>query len=207
MKNKKIEDRWMGLFSSVDNSSIVKEGLRQLVARYSETHRHYHTLHHVNACLEQLNEVVDYIVDPFNIESAIWFHDVIYDPKRDDNEDMSAKYAKASLESIGLSSNVIAQIEHLILLTKHPSNPITSDEKYLIDIDLSTLAANEELYDSYELSIRKEYAFVPDLLYKAGRKKILNAFSNLDRIYRTDYFYEKYESRARKNIDRALLMI
>jgi predicted metal-dependent HD superfamily phosphohydrolase len=201
MKFERLEKRWVEFFGLVNESAIVKEAFNDLVSRYSERHRHYHRLEHVNACLELLDEISDSIANLFNIEAAIWFHDVIYDPEKKDNEEKSAKYAKAFLESIGLNS---LEIEHLILLTKHPSSPVTSDEKYLIDIDLSILGANEELYDSYELWIREEYAPIPNFLYRKGRKEVLNSFVKLDSIYQTEYFYKKYEIQARQNIDHAI---
>lgn len=116
-------------------------------------------------------------LDKIFVEVALWFHDIIYDPKKNDNEKMSSEYAKAFLESINLAPDVISKIEHLIALTKHPSCPETCDEKYIIDIDLAILGLNKEHYDSYESSIRKEYGFVPTILYKRGRKKIKRRFS------------------------------
>ncbi len=107
---------------------------------------------------------------------------------------MSSEYAKAFLGAINMAPDVISQIEHLVVLTKHPSLPETNDEKYLIDIDLAILAAKKEDYDRYESCIRREYQFVPSFLYKRGRKKILMSFAESDRIYWTDLFYNKYES-------------
>jgi len=201
----RLENRWVELFGSTHDIAVVKETFKTLTSRYSEKHRYYHTLSHINACLNLLDEVTNFIVEPFNVEVAIWFHDVIYNPKRNNNEEMSAKYAKAFLESVKLDSVDIRNIERLILLTKHPSSPETNDEKYLMDIDLSILGADDDLYDSYESWIRKEYASVPYFLYKRGRKKALNSFVESGNIYKTDYFHEKYEIQARKNIDRALL--
>ncbi len=199
-----LKKRWVGLFDSDKDSAIIKVAFNNLVSRYTETHRYYHRLEHVIACLALVDEISDSISHLLNVELAIWFHDVIYDPNKSDNEEMSAKYAKAFLESIKLSSCEIEKIEHLIRLTKHPSSPVTSDEKYLIDIDLSILGANDQLYDSYEVWIRKEYALIPNFLYSKGRKKLLNSFVKLDNIYQTAYFYEKYEIQARQNINRAL---
>jgi len=150
------------------------------------------------------DEIADSITKPFDIEVAIWFHDAIYYPMKNDNEKMSSNYAKVFLESIRLDSIKIREIEHLILLTKHPSTPITSDEKYLIDIDLSILGTKCKIYNNYELQIREEYILVPDSLYIEGRKKVLNSFVKLDNIFQTKYFYEKYETKARQNINLAL---
>ncbi|MCP3887437.1 MAG: hypothetical protein GY702_00990 [Desulfobulbaceae bacterium] len=205
MEIERLEYRWMELFSfTSETGNTIQNGFQKLVDRYSEKHRHYHTLHHVNACLKHLDEIAGRIVDLKTVEIALWFHDIIYDPKRNDNEKKSAEYAKAFLGSVNLASDVILKIVHLVALTKHPSNPETNDEKYLIDIDLAILAANKERYDRYESSIRKEYGFVPSFLYKKGRKKILMSFAKSDRIYSSEYFYEKYENQARRNIKRAM---
>jgi len=205
MEIESLENRWMKRFSCTNKTeTIIRNGLKQLTARYSEKHRHYHTLQHVDACMKHLDEIADHIVDLKAVEIALWFHDIIYDPKRNDNEKRSAEYAETFLASVDLPSEEISKITHLILLTKHPSHPATNDEKYLIDIDLAIIGANEQRYDQYESSIRKEYGFVPSLLYKKERRKLLMSFAKSDRIYLTEYFYEKYENQARLNIDRAM---
>jgi predicted metal-dependent HD superfamily phosphohydrolase len=201
----KLEHRWVELFSSTSvNKSTIHNGFQELVVRYSEKHRHYHNLSHINSCLEHLDEISDRIIDLEAIEISLLFHDVIYDPRRNDNEKMSSEYAKAFLGSIDLAFDKILKIGDLITLTKHPSFPETDDEKYMIDIDLAILAANKDSYDQYESSIRREYEFVPRSLYKNGRKKVLMSFEKSDRIYRTKYFYDKYENQARRNIKRAI---
>src|ERR1700727_965137 len=62
--------------------SLFGEVLR---AAYTEPWRHYHTLEHVGACLEALDSalegsgVLESVKE--NVELALWFHDVVYDPK------------------------------------------------------------------------------------------------------------------------------
>lgn len=205
MEIRRLENRWMDLFSfASETGNTIQKGFQKLVDRYSEKHRYYHNLNHVDDCLKHLDEIVDRIIDYRTVEVALWFHDIIYDPMKNDNEKMSSQYAKAFLESVNLASDVISKIEHLVALTKHPTFPETNDEKFLVDIDLTILAANKEHYDHYESCIRKEYGFVPSSLYKRGRKKILMSFAKSDRIYWTDHFYKKYENQARGNIERAM---
>lgn len=201
---KNLENRWCSLFQMVENQKLVKQGFDNLVSKYSEEHRYYHTLCHVENCLNQIDLLADYISDKFCIEVAIWFHDVIYSPEQGDNEELSADYAQEFLESIELEQDQIHKIIDLILLTKHPSKPITSDEKYLIDIDLSILGADEDKYNIYESWIRKEYVHVPDDEFKLGRKKVLSSFIESDYLYCSDYFRERYEAQARQNIVCAL---
>ncbi|MEJ2158265.1 MAG: hypothetical protein P8X96_23305 [Desulfobacteraceae bacterium] len=200
----RLKARWMGLFEPFAANCNLESGLDELVGRYAESHRHYHNLDHISGCLDAFDRIAGRLADPFAIETAIWFHDVVYDPKSGKNEERSAAYANAFLASAGVDPANISEIGRLIRLTRHPSNPVTDDEKYLIDIDLSTLGAEREQYDRYEEMIRKEYAYVPNLLYKKGRRELLKAFLNCKPIYRTLYFRERLEVQARSNIERAL---
>ena len=204
LDNGKLETRWMGLFKPFAETGYLETGLDGLVGRYSEPHRHYHNLNHVRQSLDAFDRIVDDLTDPFTIEAAIWFHDVVYEPKSSKNEARSAEYASDFLSPTKLSANVISEIDHLIRLTRQPADPSTEDEKYLIDIDLSTLGAGRELYDRYEAMIRKEYAYVPEQLYRKGRKALLSTFLDGEHIYRTRYFRERFEAQARANIGRAL---
>jgi predicted metal-dependent HD superfamily phosphohydrolase len=40
----------------------------------------------------------------------------------------------------------------------------------------------------------------PDFLYKPGRRKVLTHFLEMERIFKSDHFYQKYEEQARKNL-------
>ena len=80
-----------------------------------------------------------------------------------------------------------------------------SDTNYFMDADLAILGADDDLYNLYTRQIRKEYKFYPDLLYKPGRRKVLQHFLQMDSIYKTSYFKDKYEWQARKNIKRELM--
>jgi len=204
MQTDQLKNRWITLFASYGEAALTQDTFDDLAKRYAEKHRYYHTLRHVDTCLTLLGEVVSLVSDLFSVETAIWFHDLIYNPLRNDNEVMSAAYAKCFLKSIKVPDHEIAKIERLILLTKHPSNPLTEDEKYLIDIDLSILGADVVLYDQYEKWIRQEYAYVSDVLFRKGRGEVLRSFLAQEYIYHTDYFRQKLEKRARENLECAL---
>ena len=90
------------------------------------------------------------------------------------------------------------------MLTKHPSQPVSSDEKYLIDIDLAILGSSREEYKLYTEQIRKEYSFVPMEAYKTGRKNLLSSFLQEDFIYSTEYFQVKLEEQAKVNLRKEL---
>ncbi|MCP3899617.1 MAG: hypothetical protein GY707_07885 [Desulfobacteraceae bacterium] len=202
--NRTLKRRWFDLFETLTEDTFIEEGFSELTHKYSEKHRHYHNINHIQECLTTLDRINTHVSDTFSLEVSIWFHDVIYDPKNSKNEKLSAQFAKSFLINTSIDRKTIQRIEHLINLTKHPSKPQKSDEKYLIDIDLMILGSNFELFREYEINIRKEYSFVPYFLFKKGRMKLLNAFLNSQRIYHTDYFFNNYEDQARINLKTAL---
>ena len=194
-----MKKRWLQLFNH--NPKTMIEMYQTFIYFYTEPSRYYHTLNHIKTSLILFDEVKNQINDPFCIEIAIWFHDIIYNPQKNNNEVLSAQQARLFLQKIAIKSH---KIEQLILLTQHPANPITEDEKYLIDIDLAILGSDPEIFEKYHQAIRKEYDFIPFELYQQKRKLVLKGFLNQNRLYQTDYFFNKFETQARENIKNQL---
>ena len=92
----------------------------------------------------------------------------------------------------------------LVLVTRHDGEPKTPDEALLSDIDLAILGAGPKRFDEYETQVRAEYRHVPTALYRPGRRKVLNGFLERPRIYHTEWFRERYEAQARRNLERSL---
>lgn len=205
MEQQILQNRWCALFSGSFNAhhnpTIVVEAFQSLVSKYSERHRFYHSINHIYSCLEHFDTVISLVNNQFAVEVAIWLHDIIYNPKSNKNEGECAKYAKNLLLFLDCDKNDIALIEKLINLTKHPSHPSTSDEKFLLDIDLSILGAKPEVFDKYEENVRKEYSFVPRFLFSRGRKKLLLSFVRQEWIFQTGHFRNNFEEQARQNLE------
>jgi len=199
----KLKLRWLSLFDSTEQLGVVS-ALNVIVQRYGEKHRHYHTLAHVMACLDQLDSVRDKLDAPRSVELALWFHDVIYNTRETNNEALSAEFAREVLNTIGEGREVIEKVSNMIAVTKHPSMPGTEDEKYLVDIDLSILGSPVNAYRQYAEQIRQEYSHVPDDSYKKGRACVLETFLKQESIYHTVFFRNKYERAARENIQAEL---
>ena len=90
----------------------------------------------------------------------------------------------------------------MILATKdHSGKNLSYDAKLFLDMDLAILGMNEEIYKEYSQAIRREYAWVPESMYRKGRKKVLKSFVERERIYFTDEMKARYEAQARKNIN------
>jgi predicted metal-dependent HD superfamily phosphohydrolase len=176
----------------------------QLAAAYSQPHRRYHAISHVEHCLQQLAEDWQYAVHPNEVRWALLFHDAVYDPRREDNEARSADWACRVMEELQRPEDEKARVRALIMATAHASEPRTADEALLLDIDLSILGAGEAAFDEYDRSIRAEYEWVPQEHYRQARARVLQSFLDRERIYSTVVYRQRYERPARANLQRAL---
>jgi predicted metal-dependent HD superfamily phosphohydrolase len=71
---------------------LIGETLRAELARaYQAPDRHYHDLRHIEALLSLARNHRAALDDHEAVEAAIWFHDAVYDARRSDNEEESAK--------------------------------------------------------------------------------------------------------------------
>ena len=178
----------------------------ELIARYSEPHRRYHTMAHIQDCLDQVRTSDD-LTDAERdlLEAAVWFHDAIYDPTRHDNEAESGRLARERLSSEGADPAFTAEVERLILLTA--GHRVEDGDRLgarLVSIDLSILGADAARYDAYARAIRQEYAHVPEDAYRDGRAAIMGRFLESPGLYADPIWAARCEARARENIAREI---
>jgi predicted metal-dependent HD superfamily phosphohydrolase len=191
---------WSGLGVEAPDDPLYEE----LAACYSAPDRYYHTLQHLDECFARLAESRQLAEHAHEIELALWFHDGIYDVRKQDNEERSASWAEEVSLRAGLSQSVATRIRDLIVATKHNAIPDSGDSRLLVDIDLAILGAPVERFDEYERQVRQEYAWVPDTLFRHKRREILETFLARPGIFSTDYFQASYEARARVNLERSI---
>lgn len=175
-----------------------------LIAAYAAPNRHYHNLAHIEDCLDRLAQVNGLSANEREILSdAIWWHDVVYDATRGDNEELSARLAEQHV-----AADRRCEVGRLIRLTK--THEVAADDRLgaiLISIDLSILAAAPERYDEYAGAIRKEFAHVPDEAYRAGRADVLRRFAARAVIYPDNDYARVCDRRARDNLARELALL
>lgn len=176
----------------------------RLLACYSEPHRRYHTLEHLTECLERLDAVLARADHPGELEVALWFHDAVYAVKRHDNELQSANWAEAACRAGGVSEEAATRVFALVMATRHSALAATSDERLLVDVDLSILGASAARFDEYERQVQDEYAWVPRWLFRRKRKAVLREFLDRPAIFSTDHFRGQLEARARENLQRSV---
>jgi predicted metal-dependent HD superfamily phosphohydrolase len=182
------------------NNELALNLWLEIFSKYSEPKRHYHTIAHLEAVINELKDVKNSIEDWDTVLFAVFYHDIIYKASSSTNESDSAKFAAGKLSEIGYPAEKTAKCTNMILATKLHERSEDSDTNYLTDADLAILGSSPYDYQKYTEQIREEYSIYPDFLYNSGRKKALQHFLQMDAIYKTEHFYIRYESLARLNI-------
>jgi len=190
-----------------EDEQLINNLWKEIETKYSEKGRHYHNLLHLENMFSELEAVKSNISDFTAISFSVFYHDVIYDATSKINEEKSAAKAEKRLAGLHLDKNNISIISEQILATKSHQKSDREDTNYLLDADLSVLGKDFKTYLEYTKNIRKEYSIYPDFLYKPGRKKVLKHFMELESIFKTDHFKEKYEAQAKENIAEELQLL
>jgi predicted metal-dependent HD superfamily phosphohydrolase len=184
---------------------IAGEAFTDLAAYYEEDGRYYHTLTHVQNVLTAVDGLHSQARDFRAIKLAAWYHDVIYDPLAVDNEERSAQFAEQRLVGLGIPKVTIQTVCRLILATKtHQAEANDVDCQILLDADLATFGSDWAQQEEIAQAIRQEYAAVPDDIYRAGRRQVLEQFLARDRLYLTGPMFAAHEEKARQNLRLAL---
>lgn len=168
--------------------------------KHTEKGRHYHDLSHLENMFAELEALRSKIGNFTEISFSVFYHDVIYDAISKSNEEKSAEFAASDLQQLKVPYDAIERISNQIIATKLHQKSGDRDTNYFLDADLSILGKDLETYIDYAKKIRKEYFIYPDLLYQPGRKKVLKHFLALERIFKTEYFIDRYEVKARENM-------
>lgn len=200
-----LKETFIGLVKSyTDNDGLTKDLWADIEKNYSDKKRHYHTLQHLENLLVQLTEVKGEIQNWETVLFTLYYHDIIYSSLKSDNEEKSAELAEKRMKQISVPKDRIELCKNQILATKSHITSADGDTNYFTDADLSVLGQDWETYSRYYQNVRKEYSIYPDLVYNPGRKKVLNHFLSMDRIFKTDFFRNKFEKQARQNLQKEI---
>lgn len=205
--NMRMQETFHHAWHAVGAQGESQPVLDDLIARYAEPHRAYHTLTHILDCLEVFEGVRDLSAHPDHITLALWFHDAIYDSRGSDNEAASALLAVDRLLQASVSRKVTEAVHALIMATAHGAPEAQSPEgdvALLVDIDLSILGREPDVFDTYEAAVRREYAFVPAPVFRHHRGVLLAHFLEQPALFHTPVLKARYEVRARENLRRSV---
>ena len=190
-----------------DSQYVINDLWFDIEKRYSSRKRHYHTLAHLENVLLELLPLRSQIENWNVLLFSLYYHDIIYSSLKANNEFKSAEHAENQLSQLSISKSEIELCKQHILATKLHEFSDHNDTNYFTDADLSILGKNWNSYRLFFLNVRKEYAFFPTYLYNKGRRKALNHFLEMEQIYKTDFFYKKYEIQAKENLQKEINLL
>lgn len=199
-----MRGRFRDLWKRVAAKGNADEVFDFLVQKYSEPHRKYHTLEHIQACLELLDEVKELVDDFDALEWAIWFHDVIYEIPGPENEIKSAQLAMEFAKRAGLRERFVLRVGRLILITKGHKTTLRNneyDECLISDIDLAILGKSSEVFDLFEENVWLEYGSVYTReQFCRGRSNALEEFAKRKPIFQIARLQKQFEDQAHTNL-------
>jgi predicted metal-dependent HD superfamily phosphohydrolase len=191
---------WRALLAPYSSTGDVEDTGRALLARWAEPHRRYHSIQHLHAVLDAVDELAPYASDIDAVRLAAWYHDAVY-ACRSDDEEQSALLAEADLGALGVPAALVAEVARLVRLTvEHDPAPDDADGAVLSDADLAALALPPAKYRENSAAIRVEYAHVPDDVLRAGRARVVEALLAAPALYRTPAGRDRWEQPARANL-------
>lgn len=183
-----------------ENGRLVDELWIEIEKAYTSKRRHYHNLAHLAYMIERAIRYSDQLYEHDTVMFSIFYHDIIYNTGRQDNEQKSADIAHDRLTRLEVPVDKIMKCQCQIMATKDHKDNADSDTNFLVDFDLAILGDTPKTYEEYTKKIRSEYTIYPNFLYKKGRKKVLQHFLAMDRIFKTHEFHSRYEKQARENL-------
>ena len=176
-----------------------------LALAYDESHRYYHTQQHLKECMVLLDKFEDKFIKPAEVKLALYFHDIVYDPKSNTNEIESSAHAVNFLRSINAPVSLQQRIHDLVMMTVNHTPPARDYDAYLmIDIDLAILGSEPDRFKEYQSQIRKEFKHVDRHEFIQARNEFLKKFLDYDTIFHTPYFRGHYERSAKENITKLI---
>lgn len=200
-----LSNTFIGLISNYSSDSDLINALwLDIEKKYSANNRHYHNLTHLQNLISELELVKSKIESWNTILFSVFYHDIIYNPVKSDNEENSALFASKTLKTLSVSEEIIESCLEQILATKSHKTSLNQDTNFFTDANISILGKEWGVYELYAKNVRKEYSIFPDLIYKPGRKKVLNHFLEMERIFKTDQFFQRYENQAKSNLKKEL---
>lgn len=167
---------------------------------YVHPSRHYHTFSHLAEMIFRLQPLRQRGYNLNRFYWAVFYHDIVYEPGRKDNEERSAAIATEHLVAMGVRDKDLQWCAEAIIATASHQRHTDPSVNYLLDADLAVLGAPAPLYQQYSRQIRQEYSMFPDPVYYSGRAEVLNRFLNDPCLYKTIYFREQLEQQARINL-------
>lgn len=195
-----LAEAWLRDCATVKARGDVAGAGAELLARYAEPHRGYHDLAHLDEVLHRVDQLADEAEDVATVRLAAWFHDAVYDPSAEDNEEASARLATRVLTGLRVPDEVAARVADLVRVTVDHEPGADRDGAVLCDADLAVLASDAPRYTTYVDGVRTEYRHLDDATFAAGRARVLRSLLDRPWLFHTSHGRATWEAPARANL-------
>lgn len=204
---KELKERYFELLQNLNAEVDPNPFWKEIEREHNGKGRHYHNLSHLENLFLVLDPIRNLFADWDMIAAAVFYHDIVYNVRKKDNEEQSAVRAIERLKTWGVAEDRIQLCNTIIIATKSHDLHENEAVNLFTDADLAILGGTWKTYETYFKAIRKEYKIYPKLMYNPARKKVLQHFLDMPTIYKTKYFQESLEENARLNIAKELSLL
>jgi pantetheine-phosphate adenylyltransferase len=151
----------------------IKCDINTILTMWNESHRSYHNLNHLNDLISQINENKSNFSEKEyeKLMLVAIFHDVVYDPSSQTNEEDSVKFLMECAVDVNKD---ILDVKQMILDTK-THNSTTNLSESFNKYDMNIVERDFDQLLEWEKGISKEHSVYPKEQYKEGRLKFLES--------------------------------
>lgn len=211
-KRAALLDRWDGLWA---DPGLARKAGEDLVDRWREPHRVYHSTLHLAVALDALDTIAveARVADRalWHARLALWFHDAVHDGVARQDEERSAELVAellGPLAGTGVSAADLTEVARLVMVTAdHDPAPDDVVGGLVSDADLAVLGGSPAVYTRYTRQVRAEYCDVPDQLFRAGRAQVLRTLLDAGPLFRTTPGAARWQAAADRNLRAELALL
>ena len=197
--------RWDGLWA---DPSLTRTAGEELVDRWREPHRVYHSTLHLAVALDALDAIAAGVQlserAVWRARLALWFHDAVHDGVAQRDEERSAALVGELLGPLAgaeVTNQDVDEIARLVLVTAdHDPAPDDVVGALVSDADLAVLGGTPAVYTRYTRQVRAEYCDVPDALFRSGRSQVLRTLLDGGPLFRTGPGAARWQPAADANL-------
>ena len=152
----------------------IKCDINTVLSMWNESHRSYHNLNHLNDLISQINENKSNFSEKEyeKLMLTAVFHDVVYDPASQTNEEDSAKFLMKCV--VDKNNKDILDVRKMILDTKTHESTTNLSESFN-NYDMNIVERDFDQLLDWEKGISEEFSVYPKAQYKEGRLKFLES--------------------------------
>lgn len=204
-----VERTWEALAGGTTADPHVRRLVGDdLLRRWSQPHRRYHTLRHLAEVLQTLTTLPAGACPRTRL--AALFHDAVYEPTAPAgaNEEASARLLETLGAGCDLDPDLVAAAAALVRMTAaHRPDAHDRAALALADADLAILAAPADRYLEYASAVRAEYAHLTDDAFDAGRLAVLRDLYARTPLFGTKEGRARFERAAKDNLAGEIAML